>query len=167
VFSDGCAEQFKSRHTAYEMTYLCKTPGVKIEEEYIHTFAPTSQFKCCCDSAGNDDKVEIRRLEVSGQVRATNAWEVCCALRDHMPPPLNGGTNAMSDRFHIHRRFQRYVAREDKLTLEQRCSPDIVLITPSDGTKEGREMPGIRHIYQFKANKYNIGREICYRTLTC
>jgi len=42
-----------------------------------------------------------------------------------------------------------------------------VLITPSHGTKEGREMPGIRHIYQFKANKYNIGREICYRTLTC
>ena len=55
------------------MTYFCELFNLS---EYVHTYAPTGQFKCCCDSAGNDTKAFMRRNEIDGKVRATNAWDV-------------------------------------------------------------------------------------------
>ena len=61
--SDGCAEQYKSRHTAYEFVYLCRDLDI---DKCVHTFAPTSQFKCVCDSGSNDSKVYVRKNEIAG-----------------------------------------------------------------------------------------------------
>jgi hypothetical protein len=77
--SNGCKEQFKSSYTAYEMTHFCEMFKI---DEYNHTFAPTAQIKCCCDSAGNDTKTFTRGSEHDGTiwrglpVRSTDAWEV-------------------------------------------------------------------------------------------
>ena len=65
--TDGCAEQYKSRHAAYEYTFLCSDYPFLME--YVQTFAPTAQFKCCCDCCGNDTKLFVHRGEINGQVR--------------------------------------------------------------------------------------------------
>ena len=77
--SDGCAEQYKSRLTSSLIAYtVFKPPSIigfsritclrknalylskicnKLDvDEFIHTYAPTACFKCCCDSARKDIK---------------------------------------------------------------------------------------------------------------
>ena len=54
--------------------------------EIVHTFAPTAQFKCCCDSAGNDTKAYMKRAERNGTARANSGGEVFKHLY-HMPQP--------------------------------------------------------------------------------
>jgi len=148
-------------------------------ESYIHTFAPTAQFKCCVDACGNDTKLYMRRLERSaGNVNghAFNAWEVFLALERGFPSnPVN---SAREGRFKINERFQLYTSRESQLTDMQQeyylQNPDkIVLIPNEDSYQLGdrnkcKDIKGIRlGVYQLRVtNQTKAGNEIYCREVS-
>ena len=167
VFSDGCAEQYKSSHAAHEMTFLRAETNIN---EIIHTYAPTAQFKCCCDSAGSDTKTFMRRAEKAGQVRANNTWEVFVYLHDNMPQP-DPNHNRQSQ-FKITARNNFYVAREAELTQEmqewrQKTDNNIVILRESVGEKKGQKLIGIRGIYQIRVNDEMDEQCVMHRNITC
>ena len=159
-FSDGCPEQFKSRHSAFEMTFLCVECNLS---EYVHTFAPTAQFKCACDSCGNDNKQWLRQEELSGNIRASSAWLAFVALKQ-MPSPQQRNRNS-SLRFQISARHQYFVAYEVSLTSEMRADPNVVVIRPPNGDKDNDSIPGIRSIYQLRT--FGDKRSIEFRQVAC
>lgn len=71
--SDGCPKQYKSQFAVFEMTFLPK--NYENLESYRHVYAPTGQFKCCCDACGNDTKAFMRRSEIASNVRADTAYK--------------------------------------------------------------------------------------------
>jgi hypothetical protein len=62
----------------------CKELGL---EQYIHTFAPTAGFKCCCDSCGNDTKRWIRSMVKNHKISCSTARDVWKACIKDMPQP--------------------------------------------------------------------------------
>ena len=167
VFSDGCAEQYKSSHAAHEMTFLRAETNI---QEIIHTYAPTAQFKCCCDSAGSDTKTFMKRAERNGQVRATTSWEVFVYLHANMPKP-NPAQNRLSQ-FKITDRNNYYVVREQETTGEmldwmQKPSHNVVFLRDSVGEKNGQKLTGIRGIYQIRVDNSMEEQCIMHRNITC
>ena len=166
--SDGCAEQYKSKFTAYEMTYFCANNNI---DEMVHTYAPTAQFKCCCDSAGNDTKMFMKRAERAENVRATNGWEVFKYLHTNMPEPLQKKKNKLQ--FQLDHRHQLYVIKEEHLQQEMKDwilntnNPNIILLKPAQGERDGKGINGMRNIYQLRVSKDMRDRQIQYRKVTC
>ena len=163
VFSDGCAEQYKSS----QMTFIRGETNI---QEIIHTYAPTAQFKCCCDSAGSDTKSFMRRAEQNDQVRATNAWEVFAYLHDNMPKP-NLSQNRLYQ-FKITDRNNYYVLRELDTTdpiREWMQKPDhnVVFLRESVGAKKGQKLIEIRGIYQIRVSNMMEQQSIMHRNITC
>ncbi len=99
-FTDGCEEQFKSRHSAYEMTHLCGDCNIG---EVLHAFAPTAQFKCC-----NDTKSWLRKQELSGNIRVTDAWSAFKELHANMGQPEKRNRHT-SFRFQLSARHHYFV----------------------------------------------------------
>jgi hypothetical protein len=137
--------------------------------EYIHTFAPTAQFKCCCDSSGNDTKAFARREEVAQNLRATNAWELFQYLDQNMPQPA-GYDGTQKKQFQLTERFHRYVVHEDLMTEEMKIHPKVLKVVPPQGGKDGREIKGIQKIFQMRVTKdlnANDQRKILVRKVAC
>ena len=61
IFTDGCAEQYKSRRNAYFVAALAEDTGMIV----THNYAPTASFKTMVDGQGNLTKAFYRRLEKS------------------------------------------------------------------------------------------------------
>ena len=61
IFTDGCAEQYKSRRNAYFVAALAEETNMTV----THNFAPTASFKTMVDGQGNVTKALYRRLERS------------------------------------------------------------------------------------------------------
>ena len=61
IFTDGCAEQYKSRRNAYFVAALAEENNITV----THNFAPTASFKTMVDGQGNVTKALYRRLERS------------------------------------------------------------------------------------------------------
>ena len=59
IFTDGCAEQYKSRRNAYFVAALAEDTGMIV----THNYAPTASFKTMVDGQGNVTKAFYRRLE--------------------------------------------------------------------------------------------------------
>ena len=170
--SDGCGGQFKSKFTAYEMTHYCERFCV---EEYSHTFAPTGNFKCMCDSRGNDTKLFMYRSERDSMCRCTNAWEVFCWLDENMPAPAHS-TTSTSKQFQLSASYQCYVTREDQMNAAMRgklVEGKVVLVQPPMGSRVDREVkaiPGIIKpgVYQFRVtNDHPSGTILMYRDRPC
>ena len=167
IFSDGCAEQYKSSHAAFEMTFLLKE--LKITE-ILHTYAPTAQFKCCCDSAGSDTKSYIRKAEIAGNIRANSAWEVCMYLHEHMPKP-DVLLNQLSQ-FQINERRNLYVIRHQDLTAQMKdcmltAGHNIVPLRESVGEKKGQTINNIRKVYQIRASNDMVPHTVMHRNIVC
>ena len=61
IFTDGCAEQYKSRRNGYFLTSLAEDTGMTV----THNYAPTASFKTMVDGQGNVTKAFYRKLERS------------------------------------------------------------------------------------------------------
>lgn len=59
IFTDGCAEQYKSRRNAYFIAELAKEYSITV----THNFAPTASFKTMVDGQGDLVKSTYRNLE--------------------------------------------------------------------------------------------------------
>jgi hypothetical protein len=166
--SDGCTGQFKSRFAAYEMTYYCERFNLV---EYIHTYAPTGNFKCCCDSCGNDTKWFLGREEIAGNCRLTDAWQVFCHVDKHMQVPAD----SLGRQFHLRARKQRFAANEEQISssqaLRERQAADgrVITIFAPKGAKDNKAIPDIRKgVYQLLVTSRTANeRTISYRAFPC
>ena len=61
IFTDGCAEQYKSRRNTYFVAALAEDYNVVV----THNYAPTVSFKTMVDGQGNVTKAFYRKLERS------------------------------------------------------------------------------------------------------
>ena len=61
IFTDGCAEQYKSRRNAYFIAALADENDITV----THNFAPTASFKTMVDGQGHLTKALYRKLERS------------------------------------------------------------------------------------------------------
>ena len=84
VLTDGCAAQYKSISNIFAMTDYCDEFDLDF---LIHTYAPTSNFKCCCDACGADTKRWYRKEEMRESDRCSNALQCYLLLANKMPQP--------------------------------------------------------------------------------
>ena len=84
VLTDGCAAQYKNISNIFAMTDYCDEFDLDF---LIHTYAPTSNFKCCCDACGADTKRWYRKEEMRESDRCSSALECYLLLANKMPQP--------------------------------------------------------------------------------
>ena len=84
VLTDGCAAQYKNISNIFAMTDYCDEFDLDF---LIHTYAPTSNFKCCCDACGADTKRWYRKEEMRESERCSSALQCYLLLANKMPQP--------------------------------------------------------------------------------
>ena len=72
----------------------------------IHTYAPTSNFKCCCDACGADTKRWYKRAELNEKDRCADAFQCYTLLANYMPQPAQSNKKLLMK---LHSRHHRYV----------------------------------------------------------
>jgi hypothetical protein len=154
VQSDGCAEQYKSKYAKFEHTSYCTQFNL---ERLIWTHAPTAQFKCCCDSCGNDTKVWLRKeVRTKGQ-DLTNAWECFKHIDKHMPQPRQDTLSEQgeSKQWKISARHHLFLCTPAQYAESQEIkdydsAKIIVCQQPAEENKNNsKSILGIRSTYQF------------------
>jgi len=156
--TDGCAGQYKSKYTVFQMTQLCDEFGI---QHIVHTYAPTAAFKNITDCAGFTMKQYLRRYEINERGRAQDAPACYLALKDMpQPQPKNDELNVQS----ISRRQNKIVvpdwkveAIKARLKQDERYTVDDdenVIGVPRDKDRNKvTSIPGIKQIYQIKYGK--------------
>ena len=129
------------------MTHLCGDCNIG---EVLHTFAPTAQFKCCCDSCGNDTKSWLRKQELSGNIRVTNAWSAFKELHANMGQPKERNRHT-SFRFQLSARYHYFVVYANMQTDEMKAHDRVITCIIPYGSKGGKDIVGIRGMYQLRA----------------
>ena len=120
---DGRFGNFKSTLTddiiptleVFSMTSYCDEFNV---DNLIHTFASTSNFKCCCDACGADTKRWYRKAEMDEKDRCSDALQCYLLLANHMPQPRQSRENLMMK---LHGRHHRIVCTtaDEKMTRKK------------------------------------------------
>jgi hypothetical protein len=100
VLTDGCPGQYKCRENMHSYSSYCDDLDLSF---LIHNFAPTSNFKCWCDSCGGDCKKWYRNEEKAGNIRCVSAFEVYIEVASKMPQPQSTKQSLMklSARYHF------------------------------------------------------------------
>ena len=125
-------------------------------EECVHTYAPTGQFKCCCDACGNDTKWFMRPDEQACKVRAGNGFKVFMYLHKNMPPPVPSTADSPL-RFHLSGWLQRYVVPkvyapadyEEGVLYRQCVLKGLVVVVEVKDDRQQRSIQHMRKVYQF------------------
>ena len=149
AFSDGCTEQYKSRFSAYEMTFLPKLCGVNI----LHTFAPTACFKNCTDTTGARSKREMKHDERAGTVRANDAFAVYEHMNDNYSFDLMHSKECKSvSSFQIKRDYHRFIVNQNQYVpdLMDKHGDKIITVTAPNCDKNNKAIPNIRQTYQWR-----------------
>jgi hypothetical protein len=150
------------------MTFYCEEWGV---DEYVHTFAPTGNFKCCCDSVGNDAKRFLHESETRAWCRCIDAWECFDYCYKKMPPPR--GDVQLTKQFQITARHHRFVCYKRQETREMRGQIQAgKVIFLDDEAEAGEDVPDIRgirdNVYQLRVTAAQKGTRTIYRrSCTC
>jgi hypothetical protein len=135
--------------------------------EVLHTFAPTAQFKCCCDSCGNDTKSWLRKQELSGNIRVTNAWSAFKEMHANMGQPGKRNRHT-SFRFQLSARYHYFVVYANMQTDEMKTHDRVITCITPHGTKGGKDIVGIRGMYQLRAIESDAAtRMIFFRKIAC
>lgn len=142
----------------------------------IHTFAPTSNFKCCCDACGADTKKWYKKQEMLevNDTRCSNSLELFLLFANKMPQP--GGSNqARQDQLmKLHHRYHRYVCTPkdyNKTKAEMIGSQnsnlikDIVVVDDDEfyGASKTKTLDGITKMHQlvFRKKDPNNPSQLC------
>jgi hypothetical protein len=169
--SDGCAEQYKSKHTKFESTLVCSKFNLK---SLISTHATTANFKGCVDSTGSDTKVWLRKQVRTLSLTITDAWEVFKHIQ-RMPQPAEDFVSEKGEpkQWKIHKRYHRFLCTQQQFDNhpEIRNYQDqakIIIFEAPAGDKKNRDIPGIRTLYQFGSFLTDGNtRTIHYREFPC
>ena len=168
INTDGCGSQYKNRYNASYVTSLCDRHDLI---NVVHTYAPTANFKCCCDAAGADTKRFYRQYELnSGGDHCGNAYMVYKLLAERMPqpPPPTKSSGMMS----FNKRKHCCVYDESQITLHDIDVSDKNAILLNDKqfyiTHTGKCVEGIKSMYQIRSTKQSNGERVVYcRQIHC
>jgi hypothetical protein len=147
-FTDGCAAQYKLRRNALMLCELAVRLGIVVD----HTYAPTACFKTVVDSAGNDAKEFMRKLErdeVEG-ARAPTARDVFTTLRDKMPQP-EARDEASCSLLSFTRRIHVLLVDISDARASDFDDPFIIVTNQREEQKDCRAIAGIQSIYNLQA----------------
>ena len=141
------------------MTHLCGDFNIG---EVLHAFAPTAQFKCC-----NDTKSWLRKQELSGNIRVTDAWSAFKELHANMGQPEKRNRHT-SFRFQLSARHHYFVVYANMQTDEMKAHDRVITCIIPHGCKGGKDIVGIRGIYQLRAiNADATPRKNYFRKIAC
>ena len=155
IFTDGCAEQYKSRRNAYFVAALAEDFNVVV----THNYAPTASFKTMVDGQGNVRKAFYRKLErdeVEG-TRCPTSYDLFKLFTSKYPMAPDVVEDSQRNPMTIARRFHRFLVDKVDATpdmIERATKEKDVIIT--DYIEERWDAPpvkGIKGIFNLIAYK--------------
>ena len=118
IFTDGCAEQYKSRRNAYFVAALAEDFNVVV----THNYAPTASFKTMVDGQGNVTKAFYRKLERDEEegTRCPTSYDLFKLFTSKYPMAPDVVEDSQRNPMTITRRFHRFLV--DKVD----ATPDMI-----------------------------------------
>jgi len=160
ILSDGCGAQYKNISNVFAM---CQLPDKYGLDYLIHTFAPTSNFKCCCDACGADTKRWYRRQEMNQKTRCSNTLQLFLYLARYMPQPQEVGQARQGQLMKLSSRHHRYVCTSKDFDTEkkeiEKQDPDLIkhiVVVDEDkfyGESKTKTIEGITKMHQLVFRK--------------
>lgn len=168
-FTDGCAGQYKSKHSMVDLSFANDDFGVKRERHYFESY----HGKGPSDGAGAVVKMAVRRAVLKQNIVIQNAHEMFSYLNEHFSRPdmMNGKCNHSRRTFFLVNGVNRNrKEREIKTTLKgtrelhavRSISPGLVcsrklscICTSCYGEDEG-ECPNAAYVKDWNVRRLNL-----------
>ena len=155
IFTDGCAEQYKSRRNAYFVAALAEDYDVVV----THNYAPTASFKTMVDGQGNVTKAFYRKLERSEEegTRCSTSFDLFKLFTSRYKMTPDAVDNLQRNPMTITRRFHRFIVDKTDATpemVERAKHEKDVIITDYLGERwDAPPVKGIKGIFNLIAYK--------------
>ena len=169
IFTDGCAEQYKSRRNGYFLTSLAEDTGMTV----THNYAPTASFKTMVDGQGNVTKAFYRKLERSEEegTRCQTTYQLFLlfAMKHPLSPEVT--EDAKKNPMTITNRYHRYLVDIKDATPEmiQRAEveKDVILTDYLDKRWDSPSIKGIKSLFSLIAKEKDGKVYLHSREHTC
>ena len=155
IFTDGCAEQYKSRRNAYFVAALAEDYDIVV----THNYAPTASFKTMVDGQGNVTKAFYRKLERSEEegTRCPTSYDLFKLFTSRYNLAPEAVEDQQRNPMTITRRYHRFVVDKSDATpemIERSKSEKDVIITDYIGERwDAPPVKGIKGIFNLLAYK--------------
>ena len=155
IFTDGCAEQYKSRRNAYFLTSLAEDTGTTV----THNYAPTASFKTMVDGQGNVTKAFYRKLERSEEegTRCQTTYQLFLLFVTKYPLAPGFVEDSKKCPMTITNRYHRYLVDIRDATPDMIRRAEVekdVIITDYIGERwDAPPIKGIKSIFSLIAKK--------------
>ena len=149
IFTDGCAEQYKSRRNAYFIAELAKEYSITV----THNFAPTASFKTMVDGQGDLVKSTHRNLE-KNEVEGTRClFHLFTSKYPITPDPVpDASRRLMTITGRLHRFLVDTVDATEGMRERAESDKDIIITDYMKDRWDAPVLKGIKGIF------YIIGR---------
>ena len=149
IFTDGCAEQYKSRRNAYFIAELAKEYSITV----THNFAPTASFKTMVDGQGDLVKSTYRNLEkneVEG-TRCPNTYSLFQLFTSKYPltpdPVPDASRRLMTITGRLHRFLVDTVDATEGMRERAESDKDIIITDYMKDRWDAPVLKGIKGIF--------------------
>ena len=153
IFTDGCAEQYKSRRNAYFVGQLAETTGMIV----THNYAPTASFKTMVDGQGNVTKSLYRELERSEEegTRCHTSYQLFLLFASKYPiTPLlvdDSNKNPMTITNRYHRFLVDICDATPEMILRAEVEKDVLLTDYIGKRWDAHPIKGIKSLFSLIA----------------
>ena len=169
IFTDGCAEQYKSRRNGRFLTSLAEDTGMTV----THNYAPTASFKTMVDGQGNVTKAFYRKLERSEEegTRCQTTYQLFLlfAMKHSLSPEVT--EDSKKNPMTITNRYHRYLVDIRDATPEMRQRAELekdVIITDYIGERwDSPPIKGIKSLFSLIAKEKDGNVYLHSREHTC
>lgn len=155
IFTDGCAEQYKSRRNAYFVAALAENYDVVV----THNYAPTASFKTMVDGQGNVTKTFYRRLERSEEegTRCPTSYDLFKLFTSRYKMTPDAVEDLQRNPMTITKRFHRFVVDKTDATPEMiersKTEKDVIITDYLGESWDAPPVKGIKGIFNLIAYK--------------
>lgn len=149
IFTDGCAEQYKSRRNALFIAELAKDYTITV----THNFAPTASFKTMVDGQGDLVKSTYMSLE-NNEVEGTRCpttyelFELFTSSHQLIPPPISDANRRLMS---ITGRMHRLLIDKTDVTEEMKqralTKKDIIITDYLNERWDATAVRGIKGVF--------------------
>ena len=146
IFTDGCAEQYKSRRNAYFIAALADENDITV----THNFAPTASFKTMVDGQGNVTKALYRRLEKSEEegTRCPTTYDLFQLFTSKHPQIPKEVDDSKKNAMTITHRYHRFLVDDCDATEEMkeraRLEGDVIITHYNEEKWDAPKVNGIK-----------------------
>ena len=169
IFTDGCAEQYKSRRNAYFVASLSEDTGMEV----THNYAPTASFKTMVDGQGNVNKSLYRKLERGEEegTRCQTTYQLFLLFVDRYPIILEFIEDAKKCPMTITNRHHRYLVDIHDATPEMLVraekGKDVIVTDYLNERWDAHPIKGIKSLFSLIATKVDGQVNLLSRKHAC